>query len=152
MPQHAQIIAPLVALVGWSLIVWTLMYLTRLPAMRRAGIDGVRLVGSSGATLRRDLIAAGEKRATWVADNYNHLHEQPTIFYAITLALAMLGEGGGLNARIAWIYVALRVAHTLVQVTVNRVALRFAIFTLSTLCLMMLTASAALTVFGAPQP
>lgn len=148
MPQNAQIIAPVVALVAWSLVMWLWMYVARLPAMRRAGIDAKNLVGTSGGSLRGDLVAAGEQRASWVADNYNHLHEQPTIFYAIALSLAMLGAGGGANATVAWVYVALRIAHSLVQATINRVIVRFAFFTLSTLCLFVLTAHAAFVLLG----
>jgi hypothetical protein len=140
MPQHAQIIAPVVALVAWSLVMWVWMYITRIPAMGRAGIDSRNLVGGSAADLR----AAIPPKDQWPADNYNHLHEQPTIFYAIALSLAMIGWGNGMNATIAWVYVALRIAHSLVQATVNRVIVRFAIFSLSTLCLMALTLHAAI--------
>ena len=82
------ILLPMLALAGWTLIVWLWMYATRLPAMSRAGIDGIGMVGSTGKSLRDDLVAKGEVRTSWVADNYNHLHEQPTVFYATCLALA----------------------------------------------------------------
>lgn len=138
--MHSPIIAPVVALVAWSLVMWVWMYITRIPAMQRAGIDSRTLVGGSAADLRAVIPAT----AQWPADNYNHLHEQPTIFYAIALSLALLEQGGGFNATIAWAYVALRIAHSLVQVTVNRVIVRFALFTLSTLCLMALTLHAGI--------
>ncbi|BCA57863.1 MAPEG family protein [Sphingomonas sp. HMP6] len=143
MPQHAQIIAPVVALVAWSLVMWVWMYVTRIPAMQRAGIDTANLVGGSAADLRARI----DPKAQWPADNYNHLHEQPTIFYAIALSLALIGAGDGLNATIAWGYVALRIVHSLVQATVNRVIVRFALFSLSTLCLIALTLHAAIAVF-----
>ena len=142
MPQHAQIIAPVVALVAWSLVMWVWMYVTRIPAMQRAGIDTANLVGGSAADLRARI----DPKAQWPADNYNHLHEQPTIFYAIALSLAMIGAGDGLNATIAWGYVALRIVHSLLQATVNRVIVRFALFSLSTLCLIALTLHAAIAV------
>ncbi len=145
MPQHAQIIAPVVALIAWSLVMWVWMYATRIPAMSKAGIDSRNLVGGSGA----DLKARIDPKAQWPADNYNHLMEQPTIFYAIALSLALLGAGGGVNATIAWVYVGLRIAHSLLQATVNRVIIRFTLFTLSTLCLMALTLHASLTLIGA---
>ncbi len=147
--MHSPIIAPVVALVAWTLVIWIWMYATRLPAMARAGIDGTKLVGSNGPSLRADMLAKGETRASWVADNYNHLMEQPTHFYAVALALALMDQGAGINATIAWVYVGLRVTHSLVQVTVNRVLVRFALFTLSTLCLMALTLHAALALVGA---
>jgi hypothetical protein len=140
MTEHSPILAPIVAMVAWSLVMWVWMYATRIPAMNAAKIDTMNLVGGSGA----DLKAAIPAQAQWPADNYNHLMEQPTLFYAIALVLALLGSGGGLNLTIAWAYVALRIAHSLVQATFNRVIIRFAIFSLSTLCLMALTLHAAM--------
>ena len=66
-----------------------------------------------------------------VADNYNHLFEAPTIFYAVTLAIVLLGLADSLHVICAWAFVLLRVLHSLVQSTVNRVMLRFALFALS---------------------
>ena len=83
----------------------------------------------------------------WKADNYNNLMEQPTLFYAVTLALALLGAGEGLNTGLAWLYVGLRVAHSLIQAIINVVMLRFAIFMAATLVLLMLSVRAAVIVF-----
>ena len=138
--MHSPILTPVVAMVAWSLVMWLWMYATRLPAMRRAKIDTFNLVGGDGAALKQII----PPRDQWPADNYNHLMEQPTLFYAIALTLALIGAGGGMNAAIAWAYVALRVAHSLVQATVNRVIVRFSLFTLSTLCLIALTLHAAM--------
>ena len=99
------------------------------------------------ASLRADLIAGGEQRASWVADNYNHLMEQPTLFYAVALTLGFTGWGNGANAIIAWAFVALRVIHSLVQILSNRVIVRFVIFMLSSLCLVALTLHSAMAVF-----
>lgn len=129
------ILLPMLVLAGWTMLVWLWMYATRLPAMSRAGIDGTKMVGSTGKSLRDDLVAAGEVRASWVADNYNHLMEQPTIFYATALALAAMGESGSLAVNLAWGYAALRIVHSLVQILSNRVVIRFAVFALASLCL-----------------
>ncbi len=142
--MHSPILAPVVALVAWSLVMWVWMYVTRIPAMQRAGIDSKNLVGGSAADLRERI----DPKSQWPADNYNHLHEQPTIFYAIALALALMGAGGGLNTTIAWAYVGLRVVHSIVQATINRVVVRFAIFVLSSLCLVALTLHAAMALHG----
>jgi len=80
----------------------------------------------------------------WKADNYNHLMEQPTLFYAVTLTLALLGADAGLNAGLAWAYVALRIAHSLVQATVNAVVLRFGLFMAATLVLLLMSLRAAM--------
>ena len=115
--------------------------------MNRAGIDGVNMTASTGKSLRDDLIAKGEHKASWIADNYNHLHEAPTVFYAVALTLAIIGWGDGMNADIAWAYVGLRIAHSLVQALWNRVIVRFLLFILSTLCLIALTLHAGIAVF-----
>ncbi len=145
--EHAEILRPVVALAAWTMIMWVWLYATRLPAMGRAGIDARNMVGSTGRSLRDDLVAKGETRASWVADNYNHLHEAPTTFYAVALVLAITGGGDGLNATIAWAYVLLRIAHSLLQATVNRVVVRFALFALSTLCLIALVLHAGIALF-----
>lgn len=144
--MNSAILGPVVALAAWTMVIWIWMYATRLPAMGRAGIDGKTMVGSSGDSLRNELISKGEERASWVADNYNHLHEAPTVFYAVAIVLAMIGQGDNLNATIAWAYVGLRIAHSLVQILSNRVIVRFMLFALSTLALIMLVVHAVISV------
>lgn len=134
--MNKAILLPMLVLAGWTMIVWIWMYATRIPAMGRAGIDGTKMVGATGKSLRDDLVAAGEHRASWVADNYNHLMEQPTTFYATALALAVMGEGGSLAVNLAWGYAGLRIVHSLVQILSNRVVVRFLVFALASLCLL----------------
>jgi hypothetical protein len=143
----SDILKPVTVLALWTMVMWLWLYATRLPAMNRAKIDAVNMVGSTGKSLRDDLVARGEVKVSWVADNYNHLHEAPTVFYAVALTLAILGAGNGLNATIAWAYVGLRIVHSLVQVLSNRVVIRFAIFMLSSLCLVALCLHAAMAAF-----
>ena len=137
------ILQPVAVLAAWTMVMWVWMYATRLPAMSAAKIDTANLVGGTGSSLEGVL----PPKVQWVAHNYNHLHEAPTVFYAVALVLALIGHGDGLNAEIAWAYVALRVAHSLVQVLGNRVMIRFALFALSSLALMALTLHAVLSVF-----
>jgi hypothetical protein len=128
------ILGPVAALAMWSMVMWVWMYATRIPAMQKQKIDAKGLVGTTGRTLDDALPA----EVQWKAHNYNHLMEQPTVFYAVALALAIGGQGDGLNAQLAWAYVVLRVVHSLVQATVNRVMLRFAVFVLASLALFAL--------------
>jgi hypothetical protein len=79
----------------------------------------------------------------WKADNYNNLLEQPTIFYAVALTLAILNAGSGVNAGLAWAYVVLRIAHSLVHVVINKVMIRFALFAAASLVLLVMTLRAA---------
>lgn len=137
------ILQPVVALAAWTMVMWLWMYVTRIPAMSKAGIDGKKLVGSTGASLRGQL----PDRVNWKADNYNHLHEAPTVFYAVAITLAIIGQGDGLNALLGWIYVGLRVAHSLVQATANVVLVRFVLFALSSLVLIALILHAGIALF-----
>ena len=145
--MRSDIFQPIVVLAVWTMIMWIWMYATRLPAMGRAGIDAKNMVGSTPGGLRDDLVAKGEVKASWVADNYNHLHEAPTVFYAVAIVLALIGQGDGLNATIAWAYVSLLFAHSLLQVLWNRVVFRFMLFALSSIALLMLVVHAAMAVF-----
>ena len=140
-----EILQPVAVLAGWTMLMWVWMYVTRIPAMGKAGIDSKTLVGGTGKTLDEVL----PDKVQWIAHNYNHLHEAPTVFYAVALASAIVGGpiGGGFNATIAWVYVGLRIAHSLVQAISNRIIVRFALFALSSLCLIALTLHLLMAVF-----
>jgi hypothetical protein len=137
--QYSPILAPVVALVAWTLVMQVWMYAARIPAMRRAGISLKGRRGTRGGALE----GAIPDEANWKAHNYNHLMEQPTIFYAIALTLALLGFGGEINLYLAWGYVALRIVHSLIQATANVVLYRFVTFNLASFCLLGLTVHAA---------
>ena len=142
-----EILQPAVVLMIWTMVMWAWMYATRIPAMQKAQVDVDRLVSDPDASLDRQLPA----QVQWKAHNYNHLHEQPTVFYAVAIVLAIVGAGDGLNALLAWIYVGLRVIHSIVQVTANKVMVRFVLFALSSVVLIALIVDAALVVFGPAQ-
>lgn len=137
------ILAPVVALTLWTLVMLAWLVLARGRAMRAKGISLKGRRGGRGS----DLEGVLDAKAQWPSHNYNHLMEQPTLFYAVSLALAVAGAGEGLNAILAWIYVASRVAHSLVQATSNIIALRFACFAAGTVALIVLALRAALVVF-----
>lgn len=140
-------LAPVVVLVTWSLVMWLWMYATRIPAMIRLRTP------MDGRLPKEQTVGTLPPEVRWKADNYNHLMEQPTIFYAVALSLAVADlaagdAGSGLNIILAWFYVILRIIHSLVQATVNIVMARFIIFSLSTFCLIGLTWGALQVVFG----
>ncbi|WP_375392234.1 MAPEG family protein [uncultured Sphingomonas sp.] len=141
--MQSEILKPVVVLIAWTLVMLVWAVGTRLPAMKAAGVNLRKLVGGKGADADGVLPA----RAQWKAHNYNHLTEQPTIFYAVAFVIAFTGTAFPLNVYLAWGYVGLRIAHSLVQATFNRVIVRFALFLLSTLCLVALTLHAATAVF-----
>jgi hypothetical protein len=136
----SQLLAPVVALVAWSLVMYMWMYVARITAMKRAGISLKGRRGTRGSALEGVI----PDEANWKAHNYAHLMEQPTIFYAIVFALILMGFDAPINLYLAWAYVGLRIVHSLVQATVNIVGLRFLLFTLSSLCLIGLTTHAAI--------
>ncbi|MBD2857708.1 MAPEG family protein [Spongiibacter sp. KMU-158] len=128
---HAhEILLPVLVLVVWSHLILMWMAGTRLPAMSKLKMD------PNEGQRTSELGAKMEKKIQWKADNYNHLMEHPTVFYATALSLALLGMGSGLNLTLAWAYVGLRIAHSLVQCTSNVVMLRFTLFLLSVICVL----------------
>jgi hypothetical protein len=138
---QSPILAPVIALVLWSLVMLAWLYATRIPAM----INGkIRYDPRQPSEAFHAKLPAS---ARWKADNHNHLMEQPTLFYAVSLVLAWRGAGADLNAILAWIYVGLRIAHSLVHALVNIVILRFALFIAASLVLLILAIRAAIIVF-----
>jgi hypothetical protein len=140
-----EILKPVVALLAWTMFMWIWMYAQRIPAINKLPKDGGpdADVGWTGGKLD-DILPP---RIQWKAHNYNHLHEGPTVFYAVAIVLAIIGQGDGLNATLAWAYVALRIAHSLWQALVNKVMVRFLLFALSSIVLIMLIVHAAIAVF-----
>ena len=137
------ILQPVVALAAWTMVMWFWLYGTRIPAMGAAKLNPDDLAHDPAVTLDSVL----PPQVQWKAHNYNHLHEAPTVFYAMALLLALIGQGDGVNAKIAWAYVALRIIHSLIHATINKVVLRFTVFNLSSLCLIALIVQAARAVF-----
>jgi hypothetical protein len=142
-PTSTEFLTPVLVLVAWTLVMWIWMYATRIPAMKEAGIDpqDAAYPGTWSHRLRRPEVRS-------IADNYNHLHEQPTLFYALMCFAALTGGGDATALALAWVYVLLRVVHSLVQATFNRVIVRFSVFALATLALMAMTARELARVFG----
>ena len=130
-------IAPVLALIGWTFVMWFWMYATRIPAMQREKVDMAEL-SRTGKKLE---LAPEVSR---VADNYNHLHEQPTIFYALALAAQIGGAADSLNVTLAWAYVGCRILHSLIQATKNIIPVRFAVFSIGSIILMILLARTAM--------
>jgi len=141
--ENSALLQPMVALILWTMLIWLWMYVTRIPAMNKAKIDSANLVGAKGGDLDELL----PPQVQWKAHNYNHLLTEPTLFYAICVVLILSRQDFGLNLTIAWAYVGLRVLHSLVQVTINRVIFRFMLFSLSSLCIIALAIHAAIAVF-----
>ncbi|MEZ6011168.1 MAG: MAPEG family protein [Hyphomonas sp.] len=143
MQINVEFLYPVLALVVWTLVMWLWMYATRIPAMQKAQInpDNARHPGSG----YNDKIPPNVRS---VADNYNHLHEQPTIFYALMFFTALTGGGDHLATNIAWAYVGLRVLHSFVQILSPKVMQRFIVFSLGTFCLFALAGKELIRLFA----
>ena len=141
--MHAEILKPVAVLIAWTLVIFVLMIVRRVPAMKAAGIDLSKARGGKPGALD----GVVPESAQWPAHNYMHLVEQPTMFYAVALLLAIVGMGDGLNAWLAWAYVGLRIVHSLIQVTANVIKYRFMVFLLSTIVLAAMTVHALCAVF-----
>jgi len=142
MVPSTAILAPVTALLILTCIMWFWMYLTRIPAIQRAGM---KMDPNLPKGVQMSELPA---RVRWKADNYNHLLEQPTLFYAVAFTLALLGAGEGLNLTLAWAYVGTRVIHSLHQALWNKIEVRFLIFAVSSLILVALVIRAALLIWG----
>jgi hypothetical protein len=131
------ILAPVIALVLWTFVMGVWLYATRIPALKKHQI----IYDPQRPSEEFHVQIPAEVR--WKADNHNNLLEQPTLFYAVALTLALLGAGSGLNAGLAWAYVALRIAHSLVHALINKVLIRFALYAAASLVLLIMTIRAA---------
>jgi hypothetical protein len=127
--MHTNVLTPVLALIGWTFVIWFWMYFTRIPAMRAAGIDARRIK-------RKDELDPLPLKVKQIADNYNHLHEQPTVFYALMIYTQLVGVADSVSLALGWTYVGLRVVHSLIQCTWNFVPVRFLVFSASTLTLL----------------
>jgi hypothetical protein len=132
------LLAPAAALIIWSIIMLLWAASLRLPALAKLNLPKEKTIGGRGSDLDGILPA----QLQWKAHNYNHLMEQPTIFYATVIILALLNQGSAINLGLAWAYVGLRIVHSLWQSLVNRIPVRLLLFTLSTLCLLALAINA----------
>ncbi|KAE8359477.1 hypothetical protein BDV27DRAFT_54001 [Aspergillus caelatus] len=137
--QVSSLLAPVVALNIWTFVMEGWMYQARIPVYSKLNIKNT--------ITKRELDAMTPASVRWKGDNYNHLMEQPTQFYAIALVLALAGKDDKIDILLAWSYVAVRIVHSLVQSTSNHIMSRFSIFVVSSGILAVMTGRAALLVF-----
>jgi hypothetical protein len=133
-------LTPILALIVWTFVIWLWMYATRIPAMRTAGIDPAKIK-------RKDELDALPVKVKQVGDNYGHLHEQPTLFYALCLYSHVAGTADPTNVALAWSYVAIRIVHSMIQCTWNFVPVRFLVFNLGTTVLIAMTVRNVVALF-----
>lgn len=138
--ENTAILQPVIALGLWTGVIMIWMYATRVPAIGKLNMPNDEMMHPPGL----DALPSEVRR---ISDNYNHLFEQPTLFYATVLTIAIAGHADAVAVNTAWTFVVLRVIHSLVQTTVNIVLVRFGIFLLSWLALLVLIVREALVIF-----
>ena len=137
-----EILVPPAVLVVWTMIMAIWLNVDRVRALGKAKINtGDLKPGARGSDLAQ--IAPGMR--DWPAHNYNHLMEQPTIFYAASVILA-LGGAAPLDTGLAWAYVVIRVLHSIWQATINTLQIRSALFSLSSMVMLVMAVRALLAV------
>ena len=138
--EASAILQPVIALGLWTGVMMIWMYATRIPAIGKADIPVAEMGHPGGMTY-----LPSEVRR--IADNYNHLFEQPTLFYATCIAIAVAGHVDAVAVNVAWVFVGIRVVHSLIQASVNIVLLRFGVFLLSWVALLVLLIREAMAIF-----
>ncbi len=126
---ESPLLLPVLSLVIWTLVQMCWMMVVRLPAILAADLGPD--AGQRTAQLAEQLPA----KVQWKADNYNHLLEQPILFYVTALVLVAGGINTSIVVTAAWAYVVLRVVHSIVQSTVNIVPARFGLFLVGSVAL-----------------
>ncbi|KAG9941220.1 hypothetical protein KCU81_g8219, partial [Aureobasidium melanogenum] len=146
------LLKPVFALVGWTFAMEGWMYATRLPAMTKYKVK------TDPNFSKEKLNNQIPPHVRWKADNYDHLHEAPTRFYAVALGLALYASTSpaalttgfmATEAKLAWGYVALRVAHSIVQASANPIMVRFSLFAASELTMLGLLLKGVSAVYAA---
>ncbi len=126
--EASAILMPVFAMGLLTVAMFVWMLATRVPAMTRAGMVAQDARDTSA-------LKSLPPEVTQIADNYNHLFEQPTLFYAVAISIAVLGHVDAVHVACAWAFTALRVLHSAVQATINVVHIRFALFGLAWIAL-----------------
>lgn len=130
--MQAAILLPTVGMTAVVAAVWVKLYVDRVGEMKAKRIDTEQFKGPNNVKNSLENINA--------SDNFKNLFELPVLFYVLCCALAITELGTSAMVTMAWIYVALRAAHSLVHVTYNRVMHRFLIYSTSGLLLFVMWA------------
>lgn len=139
--EAALILQPVLVVSLLTVLMTVWVFFTRIPTMVKLKIHPQK------AQDTRRLQELLPKKVTRVSNNYNNLFEQPTLFYAVAIIIAVLGHVDMVHVVCAWTYASLRIVHSLIQATVDIVMARFIVFLLSWLVLMVMVIRESFTVF-----
>ncbi|MBE9548001.1 MAG: MAPEG family protein [Proteobacteria bacterium] len=125
---YQPLLIPLLLQVGLIFIVWLIMYATRITEMKRKGVDPQEL---ANAEAKHELL----KDVAGASDNFKNQFEMPMMFFiAILTALILVIQSPLLNS-LAMAFVLLRMVHSFVHITYNKVMHRFMAYALSSFAL-----------------
>ena len=139
------ILWPTFALVALIFFVWCVLFVQRVGLMRRT-------------PPRAEDFATGEAALRYFqpvempANNLRNLFEMPVLFFALVPLLLITHQAGQVQVALAWIYVALRIAHSVVHVWTRRVRLRFLAYLLSCIVLAAMWIGLAIDLASARLP
>ena len=134
-------LTPMLALIVWTFVIWWVLFIRRVPAMNAVTKDAQEFIRNPA------LMDTLPDKAKWVGDNYDHLHEQPVLFYALMVYLYLTKQGDQINLYLAWGYMGSRVVHSLIQTTSNKVLARFGVFVIGSLLLMIMAGRAVIALY-----
>ena len=129
-----EILYPMFLVITLSGILFLLLAATRLPSIIK--YFGKLQAAKHSEDLRPNLPTAARN----ITDNYNHLFEQPTLFYALVTYIYLMQHVDTIHLYLAWFYAALRIAHSVIQITSNNVSYRALVFIGSGACVMFMIA------------
>lgn len=136
--MNTTLIMPLFALMGVTASVWLAMYYKRISYLKKNSIDPQKL-----STRQAKLEMNIPDYVSNTADNFNNLLELPIIFYVTCMLASLYNLTNPWLIVLAWGYVLLRIMHSVIQCTYNRVIHRFSAYFLSSLFLWALVAMSA---------
>jgi hypothetical protein len=111
------ILLPALAMVALTFVVWWRMYFMRIGEMKRERIHPQSVATSAAMAARL--------KDTRAADNFRNLFELPVLFYLALVVAALTGQVTSVTLTLAWAFVALRVVHSAIHCSYNRVWHRF---------------------------
>jgi len=135
--KNIAMVGPILAQIGLTFVVFVILMMRRLPAMAAARPSKAQMQDKAN-------LAQLPAPARFAAENYNHQFEMPVLFYVLSLLALLTGFGGELSLALAWIYVALRVIHSVIQCSYNNVMQRFFVFAISAIVLIIMLVAMAL--------
>jgi hypothetical protein len=124
----ASILWPMLAQIGLTFLLYAWLTVVRTQAVRRGEVEYSCYVTS------RD----EPRQAARVSRNLSNQFELPAIFYAVVVMLVALGRVSAIDVTAAWVFVAGRIVHTLVQTLTDNVPLRGQAFTINFLAVVVL--------------